>query len=30
MIQPMLDDLNKGVELLRTKKEQEELNRYED
>jgi hypothetical protein len=30
MIQPMLDDINKGVELLRTKEEQEELNRYDD
>lgn len=29
-IQPMLDELGKGVELLRTKQEQEELNRYDD
>lgn len=28
-IQPMLDQLSKGVELLRTKEEQEELNRYD-
>lgn len=29
-IQPMLDQINKGVELLRTKEEQEGLNRYDD
>lgn len=29
-IQPMLDEISKGVELLRTKQEQEELNRYDD
>lgn len=29
-IQPMIDEISKGVELLRTKKEQEELNRYDD
>lgn len=30
MIQPMLDDISRGVTLLQTKEEQEELNRYED
>ena len=28
-IQPMLDDISKGVALLQTKEEQEELNRYD-